>query len=124
VTLAQELGKLPNKISIEGHTDSNPYAPSANYGNWELSTDRANAARRLMQGNGVGAAQVTQVRGFADQRLRKAEAPLDPSNRRISLIVQYILKNTDESDEKPAAGVETKSEASPPAPEGKPIPKE
>jgi chemotaxis protein MotB len=102
ITLAQELGKLPNKISIEGHTDSNPYAPSASYGNWELSTDRANAARRLMQQNGVRADQVTQVRGFADQRLRKPDAPLDPSNRRISLIVQYIAKNTDEED-KPAS---------------------
>src|SRR5207302_1524696 len=45
-TLAQELGKLPNKLSIEGHTDSKPYAPSATYGNWELSSDRANAARQ------------------------------------------------------------------------------
>ena len=101
ITLAQELGKLPNKISIEGHTDSNPYAPSANYGNWELSADRANAARRLMQANGVRADQVTQVRGFADQRLRKPDAPLDPSNRRISLIVQYIVKNNDEDEAKP-----------------------
>src|ERR1700742_642483 len=46
-TLARELGKLPNKISIEGHTDSKPYATQGEYSNWELSTDRANAARRL-----------------------------------------------------------------------------
>ena len=104
VTLAQELGNLPNKLSIEGHTDSTPYAPSAAYGNWELSADRANAARRVMQANGVRADQVMQVRGFADQRLRKPDAPLDPSNRRISLIVQYIVKNNDEEDEtQPAA---------------------
>jgi chemotaxis protein MotB len=103
VTLAQELGSLPNKLSIEGHTDSTPYAPSAAYGNWELSADRANAARRVMQANGVRADQVMQVRGFADQRLRKPDAPLDPSNRRISLIVQYILKNSDEEDEPKAA---------------------
>src|SRR5579863_8978983 len=96
ITLAQELGKLPNKLSIEGHTDSKPYAASANYGNWELSSDRANAARRLMQANGIGADQVTQVRGFADQRLRKPDAPLDPANRRISLIVQYIIKTEDD----------------------------
>lgn len=102
VTLAQELGKLPNKLSIEGHTDSKPYAPSATYGNWELSTDRANSARRVMQANGIRADQITQVRGFADQRLRKADAPLDPSNRRISLIVQYVPKNDDDGD-KPAA---------------------
>jgi chemotaxis protein MotB len=123
VILAQELGKLPNKLSIEGHTDSTPYAPAANYGNWELSADRANAARRLMQGNGVRDDQVTQVRGFADQHLRKADAPLDPSNRRISVIVQYILK--DDDDAKPAAegspaAAEGKTEASKPsAPEGK-----
>src|SRR5271168_527929 len=98
ITLAQELGKLPNKISIEGHTDSKPYAPSANYGNWELSTDRANATRRLMQADGLGPGQVSQVRGFADQRLRKPDDPLDPSNRRISLIVQYIVINHEGDD--------------------------
>jgi chemotaxis protein MotB len=86
---------LPNKLSIEGHTDSQPYAPSAVYGNWELSADRANSARRVMQANGIRPDQVTQVRGFADQRLRKPETPLDPANRRISVIVQYILKNPD-----------------------------
>jgi chemotaxis protein MotB len=95
VKLAQELGKLPNKVSIEGHTDSKPFNTEKNYGNWELSTDRANMARRLMQANGLGASQVTQVRGYADQRLRKPDNPLDPSNRRISLIVQYTPKSSD-----------------------------
>ena len=90
--LAQELGKLPNEVAIEGHTDSKPYPPTAIYTNWELSTDRANAARRLMQASGLREDQVTQVRGFADQRLRKNDSPQDPSNRRISLIVQYISK--------------------------------
>ncbi len=70
VLLAQELGKLPNKLSIEGHTDSKPYPGTKAYGNWELSADRANAARRLMQANGIREDQVAQVRGFADQRLR------------------------------------------------------
>jgi chemotaxis protein MotB len=123
VTLAQELGKLPNKLSIEGHTDSKPYATSGNYSNWELSTDRANAARRLMQANGVGLDQVSQVRGFADQRLRNLDHPLDPSNRRISLIVQYIIKNNDE-DAKPSAPAEqkkpdAKSPTAPPQTSGK-----
>jgi len=90
--LAQELGKLPNHIAMEGHTDSKQYPAGATYGNWELSADRANAARRMMQGNGIREDQVTQVRGFADQRLRKPDAPQDPSNRRISLIVQYLEK--------------------------------
>jgi len=108
-TLAQELGKLPNKLSIEGHTDSTPYAPSASYGNWELSTDRANAARRVMQASGIRTDQVTQVRGFADQRLRKPDSPLDPSNRRISLIVQYIVKNNDEEEDTKPADSEKKT---------------
>lgn len=95
--LAGELGKLPNKVSIEGHTDSKRFSGKRNYGNWELSTDRANSARRLMQQEGLGTAQVAQVRGFADQLLRKPQAPLDPSNRRISLIVSY-LDNKDKEE--------------------------
>ena len=113
ITLAQELGSLPNKLSIEGHTDSTPYAPSAPYGNWELSAGRANAARRDMQANAIRADQVTPVRGFADQRLRKPEAAMDPSNRRISLMVQYIMKNNDEEDAKPAARNEPKTGGEP-----------
>jgi chemotaxis protein MotB len=98
--LAGELGKLPNTIAMEGHTDSKPYSVASYYTNWELSSDRANAARRLMLLHGIRTNQVTQVRGFADQRLRKKEAPLDPSNRRISLIVQYLPKKPSESDVK------------------------
>ena len=106
--LAQELGKLPNHIAMEGHTDSKQYPAGATYGNWELSADRANAARRLMQQNGIGADQVTQVRGFADQRLRKPDAPQDPSNRRISLIVQYLDKRaTPEAEAEAGAREET-----------------
>lgn len=109
-TLASELGSLPNKLSIEGHTDSRPYVPSATYGNWELSADRANAARRVMQANGIRADQVSQVRGFADQRLRKPEAPLDPSNRRISVIVQYVMK-TDSDTTNSSSNVENSAAA-------------
>jgi len=98
--LAGELGKLPNTIAMEGHTDSKPYSAASTYTNWELSTDRANAARRLMIQRGIRPDQVSQVRGFADQRLRKKDAPLDPSNRRISLIVQYLPKKSTESDTK------------------------
>jgi chemotaxis protein MotB len=93
IKLAEELGKLPNKVSIEGHTDSKPYAGGGEYSNWELSVDRANAARKLMQANGLGADQVSQVRGFADQSLRHPDSPEDPSNRRITLIVQYLVKD-------------------------------
>ena len=92
LALAHELGNLPNKLALEGHTDSKQYSSGGTYGNWELSADRANAARRLMMENALRPDQVTQVRGFADQRLRKPDAPLDPANRRISLIVQYQEK--------------------------------
>jgi len=108
--LAQELGKLPNKIALEGHTDSKPYPAGAMYTNWELSSDRANAARRVMQENGIREDQVTQVRGFADQRLRKANEPLDPSNRRISLIVQYLIKKPPPEETTPAGGGEKGAE--------------
>jgi len=93
VALAKQLGGVANKISIEGHTDSRPLLRhGGEYGNWELSVDRANNARRLMQENGLRVDQVTQVRGYADQHLRKPDAPEDPSNRRISVIVQYASK--------------------------------
>jgi len=90
VTLAQQLGQLPYKISIEGHTDSKAFSGRTDYTNWELSADRGNAARRLMQESGVRADQVTQVRGFADQAPRVPDNPADPSNRRVTLIVHYI----------------------------------
>jgi chemotaxis protein MotB len=108
LTLAQPLGKLPNKLSVEGHTDSKPYAGAGDYGNWELSADRANAARRLMQQGGLLPNQVAQVRGYADQKLHKPDDPLDPSNRRISLIVQYIVKNDGKSEPAAASADEPK----------------
>ncbi len=95
--LAEELGHLPNSILIEGHTDASPYTGRTDYGNWELSADRSNAARRLMSEHGLRPNQVTQVRGFADQRLRIPNDPTNPSNRRISVIVQYLTQ-------KPGAG--------------------
>ena len=94
--LAGQLGKIPNKISIEGHTDSRPFSQVKVYDNWDLSSDRANAARRIMQLHGIRTDQISQVRGFADQRLRLPTKPEDPSNRRISLIVQYLVQNASE----------------------------
>jgi chemotaxis protein MotB len=94
ITIAEELGKIPNKIFIEGHTDSQPYAGAANYTNWELSADRANSCRRLMQQHGLRSDQVAQVRGFADQQPRNAKDSTDPSNRRITLLVRYVDKET------------------------------
>jgi chemotaxis protein MotB len=87
--LAAQIGSLPNRISIEGHTDAAPYAGNDIYSNWELSADRANVARRLMQANGLHANQVSQMRGFAAERLRDPAHPFAACNRRISLIIQW-----------------------------------
>ena len=88
--LAGQLKPLPNKLLLEGHTDAQPYSNDDGYTNWELSADRANAARRLLQQDGVGKSQISQVRGYADQLLRVKNDPMDPTNRRISLIVQWV----------------------------------
>ena len=94
--LAKEIGALPNYVTIEGHTDAKPFSSEKGYSNWELSADRANAARRLMDSAGLREDQVTQVRGFAAQRLRMKDDPNDASNRRISIIVQYEAKAREE----------------------------
>jgi chemotaxis protein MotB len=86
--IAGELGKLANDLAIEGHTDRRAYASGNRYGNWELSSDRANAARREMEFNGLKPGQVQTVRGFADTQLHLKDEPLDPRNRRVSIVVR------------------------------------
>ena len=85
--IGKELSALTNKVAIEGHTDSRPYSAPHGYTNWELSVDRANAARRVMQ-TGLNPTQMEAVRGYADQHLRYPDNPLDPRNRRISIVVR------------------------------------
>jgi chemotaxis protein MotB len=103
--LAAELVKLPNKVAIEGHTDATPYG-RAEYSNWELSSDRANAARRILVQNGLEGDRISQVRGFADQRLLMKDDPANPSNRRISIIVrnQGLDLQEEKSAQAPVAG--------------------
>ncbi len=93
--IGAELAKLNNKISIEGHTDARPYPPNAKgYTNWELSTDRANAARKALIAGGIPAkGRIVEVRGYADNHLRNKENPYDLVNRRISIIVKYTDNN-------------------------------
>jgi chemotaxis protein MotB len=114
-TLAGELGRLPNSMLIEGHTDSKPYSGDASYSNWELSADRANSARKIMQANGLRTDQVGQVRGFADRQLRHPEDPMNASNRRISVIVQYLptMAGGKGTGDKPDAGPAGESETKP-----------
>ena len=106
--IAAELGILPNKVVIEGHTDSRQYAPGNKYTNFELSTDRANSARRILVENGVKPEQVIQVTGYADSNLRNKMDPYDDSNRRISIKVRYTPEQMEaesvESKESKASG--------------------
>jgi chemotaxis protein MotB len=87
--LAREIGKMPYSLFIEGHTDARPFVGRGNYTNWELSSDRANSARRIMEEDGLRPDQVVEIRGFADQRLKKPDDPENSANRRISVIVKY-----------------------------------
>lgn len=89
--IAEAIAKVPNPIDIEGHTDATPFHPSTSefYDNWNLSSDRANEARRVLQGAGVKEWQIARVVGYAAQRLKIPDNPLAPSNRRISISMRY-----------------------------------
>jgi chemotaxis protein MotB len=97
--LGTALAELPNRITLAGHTDAVPFADGAQYDNWDLSSDRANATRRVFEAAGVNRDRVIRVSGMADTDLLVPENPTDPSNRRISIMVQY----QDETDLVPPA---------------------
>jgi chemotaxis protein MotB len=107
--IAKELGSLKNAVIIEGHSDSRRYSTSGVYTNWELSADRANAARRAMEENGLHPGQVSEVRGYADTRLRVKNNPLDAQNRRVSIIVANSRRAGNDED----GGAEHASVAAP-----------
>lgn len=97
-TLAKEIGKLPNYVEVEGHTDSRQYSKASGYTNWELSADRANAARKVLEENGLWEGQIIKVTGYADKKLKNPENPFDYSNRRTTILIknissEEILKN-------------------------------
>jgi chemotaxis protein MotB len=91
-TIATEIAKLTNHIVIEGHTDSRQYTRQDGYTNFELSADRANAARRILIKSGVNEKQIDQVVGCADTKLKNIDDPFDAANRRISILIMYIEK--------------------------------
>ena len=88
--IGRELAELSNPVAIEGHTDAAQFATRVGYTNWELSADRANAARRVLEAAGMDARRVREVRGMADRSLRVAGDPLSPSNRRISILLPFV----------------------------------
>jgi chemotaxis protein MotB len=85
--VAENIIDIPNRIVIEGHTDAAPFR-SVRTTNWELSTDRASSARRILEANGIEPERVARVVGYADQELYIKLDPNDPRNRRISIILQ------------------------------------
>ncbi len=100
--IADELADTDYEVIVEGHTDSAPFSGSGSYTNWELSTERANAARRVMVQRGLRASQVRGVRGYADTLPRISADPSDPRNRRVSIVVQDDEVRADEPTEPPA----------------------
>jgi chemotaxis protein MotB len=86
-------------VSISGHTDSLAYSGAAKYGNWELSSDRANAARRELLAAGLPAGRIRRVEGRADLDHLEPENPLDPRNRRIGIT---LLRRVPAEEPRPA----------------------
>jgi chemotaxis protein MotB len=98
--IAGELGKLPNRIEIGGHTDARPFAAGSQQSNWDLSYARANAARQVMEARGLHPNQVLRVTAYADTKPLNSEDPLADENRRLSV----LARRTDTVQNAGAAG--------------------
>ena len=90
--IAEGISNIPNHVILEGHTDSRSYGSALGYTNFELSTDRANSARRVLVAAGLAEGRFDEVRGYADTKLRNPADPLDAANRRISIILKFVGK--------------------------------
>jgi chemotaxis protein MotB len=128
--LLQELGnvlsEVPNRLTLEGHTDSQPFsAGERGYSNWELSADRANASRRELVAGGLPDARVLRVQGLASSKLLDTKDPKAQVNRRISIIVMNrdaedaVLKNLPDEDEDTSDPAASAPQASSSAPAGR-----
>ena len=101
--IAEEIGLLSNPIILEGHTDGAPFGVGGSYTNWELSADRANAARRVVSAAGIPNNRLVQVRGLADRDLRNPNDPFDPTNRRISIFLPFRAFDDEDAPDSTAA---------------------
>ncbi|WP_068830276.1 flagellar motor protein MotB [Pseudomonas sp. BMS12] len=122
--LAETIKEVPNKISVSGHTDAKPFAGTGEFGNWELSANRANAARRTLVAGGYPDDNVARVVGYASSALFDRKDPFNPVNRRIDIIVltkkaQRAIEG--EQDAAPEPAVPSEASAIPPAPPGAPV---
>ena len=105
--VARALAALPNSVVVEGHTDARQYGQDRKgYSNWELSADRANSARRILEADGLRAGQIVRVVGFADRDLLVAGDPLDPQNRRVSVVVRRLKLGNGPAETAGKAGVD------------------
>jgi len=117
--IAAELIPLHNSLIIEGHTDAARYSTQAGYTNWELSADRANAARRVLEEAGLPSARLREVRGLADTRPRVPNDPFASQNRRITLVLPFSNAETSDAtapQAPPASHVPTARPAPGPTP--------
>ena len=112
--LATYLNTVPNRISLTGHTDAKPYPGVGDYSNWELSVDRANAARRALVAGGLSANKVSRVVGLASSVLFDKGEPENPINRRISIVVMT------KAAEAASLSIDTPSAAGEPSVPGQP----
>lgn len=119
--VAQSIASFPNQLAVSGHTDAAPLARPA-YTNWELSADRANAARRLIQGAGINENRIASVRGVADRDPYFKDDLRAAGNRRISIV---LLNPTDLAEAPPEDPSQPQQpmNLSGPAPEGRLIPR-
>jgi chemotaxis protein MotB len=130
--LAPVINTLPNKVTVNGHTDARPFpGKRKGYSNWELSSDRANAARYELNNGGLSEAKVLRVTGLSDSIPYNPKEPMDPMNRRISIIVmnkKAEQKVLNDAGNKPTATVPVTAtppeppHASPPVKEAAPAP--
>ncbi|WP_133479355.1 flagellar motor protein MotB [Cognatilysobacter segetis] len=106
VELARYIDQVPNRVAISGHTDTTPYAAKNGYSNWELSAERANAARRALIAGGMREEKLARVVGLSSSVPFNRNDPADPKNRRISLVVlsQEAERIAAESDTPRMAG--------------------
>jgi chemotaxis protein MotB len=102
--IGTELSELQTPVIIEGHTDSQQFGAAASYTNWELSSDRANAARRVIEAAGVIPSRIVEVRGMADRDLRVPSNPMDPANRRISILLPFTVGPGEPDTGEPLSG--------------------
>jgi chemotaxis protein MotB len=110
--IGKALNDVPNAISISGHTDAQAYAGSGKgYSNWELSADRANAARRELIAGGLVEERFRRVVGLSSAVLFDSANPLNPINRRISIIV--MNKKTEEEVSKDGGTIEAEAKEQP-----------